>query len=210
MSTAKCFAGDVAADVSGDSNDGDSGHSDALSVTIAITNLNVTDMSTDCYIVAVAHPTNTRFSLAVHLLTLLALEPGRSVDSTSLSVSPATNPVHVRRVLGQLREVGLVRSQPGAHGGWMLTRPPEQIDLGSVWRAVNRDDPIFGLHMPDPDCPTGQLVSFNLRALDRHSLNVIGEELSRMSVADMLVQANVGNRSPKSITRILKSTSHRS
>ena len=153
-----------------------------------------------------AHPTNTRFSLAVHLLTLLALEPGRSVDSTSLSVSPATNPVHVRRVLGQLREVGLVRSQPGAHGGWTLARPPEQIDLGSVWRAVNTDDPIFGLHIPNPDCSTGQLVSFNLRALDRHSLDVFVEELSQVSVTDMLAHAGVGNRSSKSIARILKST----
>lgn len=136
-----------------------------------------------------AHPTNTRFSLAVHLLTLLGLEPGRSVDSTALSLSPATNPVHVRRVLGQLRDVGLVSSQSGVHGGWMLARPPAQIDLGQVWRAVNDDDPILGLHEPAPNCPIGQVVSENLHALDRRTLAVFLEELSRLSVADVLAGA---------------------
>jgi Rrf2 family protein len=103
-----------------------------------------------------AHPTNTRFAVAVHLLTLLADAPAEMVDSAALSISPATNPVHVRRVLGVLRDKGLVRSQPGAHGGWVLNRPPEQIDLGEVWRAVNGDDPVLGLHDPDPNCPTGR------------------------------------------------------
>jgi Rrf2 family protein len=138
-----------------------------------------------------AQPTNTRFSLAVHLLTLLAQEPDKSVDSTALSQSPATNPVHVRRVLGQLREVGLVRSQSGAHGGWVLARSPDEIDLGQVWRAVNSDDPILGFHSPDPDCPTGQLVSSNLRALDRRAFEVLVEELSRVSVADVVTGAPV-------------------
>jgi Rrf2 family protein len=134
----------------------------------------------------VAHPTNTRFSLAVHLLTLLALTPESTVDSNALSISPATNPAHVRRVLGQLREQGLVRSQPGVHGGWTLTRTPEEIDLGEVWRSVNADDPILGLHTPDPNCPTGQLVSSNLRALDRRAFDTLVEELSHVSVAQVL------------------------
>ena len=129
-----------------------------------------------------AHPTNTRFALAVHLLTLLANAPEEIIDSRSLSISPATNPVHVRRVLGQLRDKGLVRSQPGVHGGWALARPPDQIDLGEVWQAVNSDDPVLGLHVPDPSCPTGQLVSSNLRALDRRAFAVLVAELARVTV----------------------------
>ena len=133
-----------------------------------------------------AHPTNTRFSVAVHLLTLLADAPGETIDSRALSKSPATNPVHVRRVLGQLRDKGLVRSQPGAHGGWALARPPDQIDLGEVWQAVNGDDPVLGLHVPDPNCPTGRRVSSNLRALDRRAFDVLVDELARANIADVL------------------------
>lgn len=147
-------------------------------------------MSTNCYIYSMARPTNTRFALAVHLLALLALEPEKTLDSAGLSVSPGTNPVHVRRVLGQLRDVGLVQSRTGVHGGWTLTRTPEQIDLGQVWRALNTDDPVLGLHTPDPNCPTGRLVSTNLRALDRRALEVLLVELSAVSVADVVAGAH--------------------
>lgn len=131
-----------------------------------------------------------RFAVAVHLLTLLAESPGSLVDSRELAVSPATNPVHVRRVLGQLRDEGLVTSQPGSHGGWTLAHPAEQINLGDVWRAVNDDDPLLGLHTPDPDCPTGRRVQSNLRSLDRRSLAAVIAELDGVTIADMLGDAN--------------------
>ena len=113
------------------------------------------------------------------------------VDSQALSWSPSTNAVHVRRILGQLREKGLVRSQLGAHGGWQLARTPEQINLGEVWLAVNADDPVLGLHMPDPSCPVGEIVSSNLQALDRRALNVLVDELSRVTISDVQAGALV-------------------
>jgi Rrf2 family protein len=131
-------------------------------------------------------PTNTQFSVAVHLLTLLAGEPGTMVDSATLAVSPATNPVHVRRILGRLRAVGLVRSQPGTRGGWSLARPAAEIDLARVWTAVNGDDPVLGVHIPDPDCPIGRVVRGRLLDLDRRAADVMLAELARTTIADVL------------------------
>lgn len=133
-----------------------------------------------------AHPTNQRFAVAVHLLTLLAESGAELVDSRALAVSPATNPVHVRRVLGLLRSRGLVTSQAGSHGGWALALPATQINLGDVWRAVNDDDPLLGLHVPDPGCPTGRRVQSKLAALDRRTFDVVVGELEGVTVADML------------------------
>ena len=127
--------------------------------------------------------------MAVHLLTLLADAPGETLESQALSMSPATNPVHVRRVLGLLREEGLVLSRPGAHGGWTLAQAPQSIDLGKVWRAVNREDAVLGLHVPDPDCATGRLVSSSLRAIDRLLFDALVAELSHITVADVLAGA---------------------
>lgn len=132
-----------------------------------------------------AHPTNTRFSIAVHLLTLLAEDPAAVIDSRALATSPATNPVHVRRVLGLLRERGLVRSQAGAHGGWSLTRPATDIDLGEVWRAVNRNDAVLGIHVPEPNCPVGRRVQANLHELDRRITAAMVDELAHVTVAEM-------------------------
>ena len=133
-----------------------------------------------------AQPTNTRFAVGVHLLTLLAGSPGEWRDSGSLAVSPATNPVHVRRILGRLRAAGLVRSQPGPHGGWMLEWEPERIDLATVWVALNGEDPVLGVHVPLPECGVGQVVHRNLHALDRQARDALLAELARSTVADML------------------------
>ncbi|WP_042404558.1 Rrf2 family transcriptional regulator [Streptacidiphilus carbonis] len=135
-----------------------------------------------------AQPTNTQFAVAVHLLTLLAGAPGEWQDSQSLAGSPATNATHVRRILGRLRAAGLVRSQPGPHGGWMLEREPESVDLARVWLAVNGDDPVLGVHVPQPDCAVGQRVHRNLLALDRRALDALLAELAHTSVADVLRQ----------------------
>ncbi|WP_037568737.1 Rrf2 family transcriptional regulator [Phaeacidiphilus oryzae] len=133
-----------------------------------------------------AQPTNTRFAVAVHLLTLLAGSPGAWLDSQSLAGSPATNAAHVRRILGRLRSAGLVRSQPGPHGGWTLEREPGAIDLSLVWLAVNGEDPVLGVHVPQPDCPVGRRVHRNLLALDRRALDALLTDLRRTTVADML------------------------
>ena len=133
-----------------------------------------------------ASPANTRFSLAVHLLTLLAEASDQNLDSSVLSVSPASNPAHVRRVLGLLRERGIVSSQSGPHGGWALARSPKEIHLDEVWGAVTSDEPVLGLHVPDPNCPTGRAVQLELRDLDRRAQAVVTEELGHVSLADVL------------------------
>ena len=133
-----------------------------------------------------AQPTNTQFAVGVHLLTLLAVEPGAWRDSQSLAVGPATNPVHARRILGRLREAGLVRSQPGPRGGWMLDREAAQIDLATVWCALNGADPVLGMHVPQPDCGIGQRVHSNLLALDTLAHRALLAVLARTTIADVL------------------------
>jgi len=109
-----------------------------------------------------------------------------NMDSAALSQSPSTNAVHVRRILGQLRDAGLVHSHAGAHGGWTLAFAPEAINMGLVWRAINGDDPLLGFHTPDPDCPTAQLVSSRLHDIDRRAVDSLVDQLSTVTVADIL------------------------
>src|SRR5690606_27695475 len=79
---------------------------------------------------AMARSTNTRFAVAVHVLTYLAGVAGeRPVSSDELAASANVNPVHVRRVLGPLRAAGMVRSRPGVNGGWELGHPAADITL---------------------------------------------------------------------------------
>lgn len=137
-----------------------------------------------------ARPTNTQFAVAVHVLTYLAdVGRDRPVSSDELAASTNVNPVHVRRVLGPLREAGLVRSRPGAHGGWELCRDPAGLALAEVWRLVQGDDPVLGLHGPNPSCPVGRGIQVSLAALDRTVAAAVDAELAQTTVADLLADA---------------------
>ncbi|NIR51108.1 Rrf2 family transcriptional regulator, partial [candidate division KSB1 bacterium] len=73
--------------------------------------------------------------------------------SDRIAWSVNTNPVVVRRVLGQLRKAGLVSSLPGASGGSKLKQEPEEITLADVFDAVRNGDDQFNSHSPNPECP---------------------------------------------------------
>lgn len=132
-----------------------------------------------------AHPTNTRFAVAVHVLTLLAGAPGQLLSSELLAGSAGANPVHVRRVLGALRRSGLVTSRPGVHGGWQLDHPAELVSLGDVWRSVQGDDPLLGLHGAAPQCTVGQRIQRALGEVDRRAARAVEQELARTTVSDL-------------------------
>lgn len=134
-----------------------------------------------------ARVTNTQFAVAAHVLTYLGgLEAGVTASSDELADSTGSNAVHVRRVLGPLREAGLVRSRPGARGGWQLAQPPQAISLGLIWRLINRGDPVLGLHGPNPQCQVGQHVHRSLLSLDRDVARAVDDELAGHTVADLL------------------------
>ena len=132
-----------------------------------------------------AQPTNTQFAMAVHVLTLLAIEPEVPRRSELLGGSADASPVHIRRVLGLLRRARLVRSRPGPHGGSMLTRPAESITLADVFAAVNGDDPVLGIHRANVECADGQTIQSRLVSLEREASAAMVGSLARTTVADL-------------------------
>jgi Rrf2 family protein len=80
---------------------------------------------------------NSRLSLALHTLGHMAEAPERVLTSAEIAEHAGTNPVVVRRVLGKLREAGLLSSTKGHAGGWCLLRAPEEITLADVYLALD-------------------------------------------------------------------------
>lgn len=79
---------------------------------------------------------NSRLSLALHSLSHMAIDPDRMRTSADIADHAGTNPVVVRRVLGKLREAGLLSSEKGHAGGWCLAKDPESITLADVYLAL--------------------------------------------------------------------------
>ncbi len=82
---------------------------------------------------------NSRLTIATHALAWLALAQRRGQEvltSEQVAASVNTNPVIIRRSLGDLRRAGLVEVRHGAGAGWSLARGPEEITLLEVHDAV--------------------------------------------------------------------------
>src|SRR4051794_39864473 len=97
---------------------------------------------------------NSQFSMAVHILAMIARSDGRNVKSECLAGSVNTNAVVIRRLLGQLSHAKLVNSQTGAAGGTRLAKSPTEIRLADIYHAVSCGE-IFALHPKgaNKDCP---------------------------------------------------------
>lgn len=128
----------------------------------------------------------TRFAVAVHILLLLALLPAAQATSARLAQSVNTNPVVVRRITRQLARAGLVASRRGARGA-ALARPAGQITLADVWRAVQTEAPLIGLHAtPNPHCAVGCRVNAVLAPAFAEAEAAMLAKLRRTSVASLV------------------------
>ena len=135
---------------------------------------------------------NSRLTIAVHALAWMALAHRRGVDlltSDQVAASVNTNPVIIRRSLGDLRRAGLVNVRHGAGAGWSLSRAPEEIALLDVYDAVGQE-PLFGMHHTEPnlECPVGRGIRPALDRVYGDIEQALRRELGRTSIADVLHQ----------------------
>jgi Rrf2 family protein len=131
---------------------------------------------------------SSRFSVAVHVLTLLAVTPaGELLTSDRMAGSVNTNPVVIRRILGQLKKAGLVEVRAAA-GGTYLRRNPADITLLDVYQAVEVvEGNLFSMHdKPNPKCPVGRNIQAALDDTLRRAQAALEQQLAGVSVAQVV------------------------
>lgn len=131
---------------------------------------------------------SSRFSVGVHILTLLATTPaGELLTSDRLAGSVNTNPVVIRRILGQLKKVGLVEVRAAA-GGTYLRRHPAAITLLEVYQAVEVvEGRLFSMHnAPNPKCPVGRNIQGALDGTLLRAQAALEKELAGVTIAQVV------------------------
>jgi Rrf2 family protein len=141
---------------------------------------------------------SSRFVVASHVLTLLAMFSERELTSEQIAGSVNTSPVVIRRLLGQLRTAGLVRAQAGKSGGYALARPPADIRLDAVYRAVEQQ-PLFRGHPQPPNrkCPVGANILGSLEPVLAPAEQALIDALGRSTVADLLESVRARASKPR-------------
>lgn len=128
---------------------------------------------------------NQRFSIAVHILTLLTHFKDRYIQSSFNAASVNVNPVIVRRVLGLLKKGNLVESKEGQQGGSRLAVDPERITLWEVFELTNQEFLLSALPTdPNQQCLIGRNINERLSNLFNEVNDSIAHKLKSNTIAD--------------------------
>ena len=137
---------------------------------------------------------SVRFTAAVHtLLCILYFEKDYRVTSDFIAASTGVNAVIIRKILLQLQKAGLIQTAAGV-GGSHLIKTPDEIDLLSIYNAINEgvdERELFNFHpSPNPQCPLGKNIHRVLDPALDNAQKAMEAELKKITLADMLLQLN--------------------
>lgn len=134
---------------------------------------------------------STRFSIAVHTLSLIAVS-SKECTGDFIAGSVNTNPVVIRRIMGMLKKAGLVDVRPGV-GGASLLKAPEEITLLDVYRAVNviEENQLFRIHEePNVRCPVGRNIEAVLQSELYEAQSAMEQRLAQTTLSQLTARFN--------------------
>ena len=131
---------------------------------------------------------DTRFSVSVHIIVLLAYRDDELMNSESLAKVLKTNATFIRKIVSKLVDAELITSYRGKGGGIKLARPAPAITLDEIY-AASLEDKTLVCKPTKPvtkacavSCSVNNILCGIVDGIENSTLNF----LSKMSVADLL------------------------
>ena len=119
------------------------------------------------------------------LIEMAARADGRAVSAEELGRLQEIPHGFLQAILADLRKAGIVLSQRGQSGGWRMARPPADVSVADVIRAV--DGPlvsVYGLRPESVSYSGSAEVLQHVWIAARRSLRDVFEEVSIQQLAD--------------------------
>lgn len=131
---------------------------------------------------------SSRFSVGIHILTLIEIDKDGVCSSEYIARSVNTNPAVIRKIMGMLKKAGLIKVQPGIAGA-ELARDLSDITLLDVYKAVNvvKDNELFSIHEnPNPDCSVGRNIQNTIEPHFISAQTALEKTLENITIEDVV------------------------
>ena len=129
---------------------------------------------------------STKLSDTLHILAFLSLGAEERLTSARIAESVKTNPAYIRQLMSALKNAGIITNTQG-QAKPSLTRPPENITMLDVYRAVEGDKPL--LHMDvdtNPECGVGIHIQLSIADFYREVQQAAEEKMASITLYDIL------------------------
>ena len=124
------------------------------------------------------------------------------VTISELSRAEGISEPHAAKMMRILREGGFVTSTRGQSGGYALSRPAEQINVGEVLAAL-------GGRLYEPSCcDTHDLGVEHVHRRARMLQTAVDQVLGKITLKDLLVSEREMNACPSAARSVLPTYSH--
>ncbi|WBB81677.1 Rrf2 family transcriptional regulator [Micromonospora sp. WMMD882] len=138
---------------------------------------------------------SARGDYAVRAALSLAIAYPSLLSTQSIAAEQDMPRKFLEAVLADLRRAGIVRAQRGAEGGYTLARPPREIAVGAILRAV--DGPLAGVRGVRPEETSYLGAAENLPRLWVAVRAAVRQVVDEVSLADL-----AGGRLPAHVRRL--------
>jgi Rrf2 family transcriptional regulator, cysteine metabolism repressor len=134
---------------------------------------------------------SSRGEYGVRAMVALAKNYGAGPMSiAAVAKSSSVPPTYLEQLIGPLRKAGLVESKRGAHGGYVLSRPPAAIRVGDVYRVMEGPVAPMECVSEDPADQTCPLIDgCETRPVWLKVRDSIVEALDSTTLADLVANA---------------------
>ncbi len=131
---------------------------------------------------------SSRFAVGIHILALIEINKDGVSTSDFIAGSVNTNPAVIRKIMGMLKNAGLVKVRPGIAGA-QLAKNLSDITLLDVYKAVNvvQEKELFSIHEnPNPDCPVGNNIQDAIIPLFENAQTALEKALGHITIEDVV------------------------
>ncbi|MBE5735109.1 MAG: Rrf2 family transcriptional regulator [Clostridiales bacterium] len=124
---------------------------------------------------------STKGRYGLRVMYYLGQSPDRVITLSELAKSTGVNAPYLEKILGILKKADLVVTERGANGGYVVSRPANEISIGEILRALEDN-----LYLADCNSGKCDKVTCPSKSIFNYIYTEINNLLDSKTLQDMI------------------------